>query len=444
MFFDRPALSDIIMQREMKKIRVSLFALGALHTAFCAQNALAVDFPLSKYGQIQNVQSYSSNPFYNSNSPYNQRFPKPIYAQGTELNAGECRTVADDLVAQQCAQRNNCMGLSYSDVRPAIIIQMSSMSGHNYVTACSGYIQSAFEDYMKNNSTAGTGFPTDFPVADVPTEKPSSELVLNNPYALKDPDWQTNRNARQKEMRDLQRENGSDDVALEATKFPTTYADLSFTQRMENDKAGYEPWKDSSAYKPIKIESDENRYKREADIAEQQAALEKSKKELLKAQDHCAYCLQYKDECYNDYATKLENNNAVLRKQACIGKQFGVEKPFPAWSLVESEKCGWELKTPEKSGVSLPVSDAECNVPDPNVGACPKDSNGEAGASGETKPCKMGDGVTDGNRLCTNGVWSICENAEVNASSVNTSSVNSANNDKLDKLIKAIQNSRKK
>ena len=29
--------------------------------------------PFSKYGQIQNVQNYSSNPFWDPSSPYNQR-----------------------------------------------------------------------------------------------------------------------------------------------------------------------------------------------------------------------------------------------------------------------------------------------------------------------------------------------------------------------------------
>ena len=37
-------------------------------------------------------------------------------------------------------------------------------------------------------------------------------------------------------------------------EFPATYADLSFTERMENAAAGYEPYKDKRAYKEIEIE----------------------------------------------------------------------------------------------------------------------------------------------------------------------------------------------
>jgi len=296
----------------------------------------ATDFPLSQYGQIQNVQSYSSNPFYNVDSPYNQRLPTPIYAQGTELNAGECRGVVDSIVAGQCASKKNCDGLSYTDIRPGVMLELSKLSGHNYVTSCNGYIQAAFEDYKKNNSAATvTSFPSAFPTADPQTEKPYNKLVLGNPFEQKDPDWQKDRNARQGELRDLQRQNGSNDVELEATKFPNTYADLSFIERMENDKAGYDPWKDAQAYKPIKIETDKDRYQRDADIAELKKNLADKEKELLQRTNHKDWCEKNPADCFK------ENEAAI--KSACISwVNNGMPEPAPIINdyQISQEVCG--------------------------------------------------------------------------------------------------------
>ena len=119
--------SDIIIQKEMKKHLCSMLC-ALCFAPFAAQ---AVDFPspglLSNYGQIQNVQSYSSNPFNHPDSPYNQRMPVPVYVQGTELTAADCKPVVAGLVAQQCAMMNNCAGKRVSDIRPAIMVQLSNI-----------------------------------------------------------------------------------------------------------------------------------------------------------------------------------------------------------------------------------------------------------------------------------------------------------------------------
>ena len=60
------------------------------------------------------------------------------------------------------------------------------------------------------------------------------------------------------ELKDLQSANSTGDSVLVATAFPTTAADLSFTERMQNDAAGYAPYKDASAYRTITIESEED------------------------------------------------------------------------------------------------------------------------------------------------------------------------------------------
>ena len=55
-------------------------------------------------------------------------------------------------------------------------------------------------------------------------------------------------NKQQNDIKELQEENGADSEQLSATAFPETYADLSFTERMANATAGYEPFAGKSAY----------------------------------------------------------------------------------------------------------------------------------------------------------------------------------------------------
>ena len=81
--------------------------------------------PFSQYGQIQNVQSYSSNPFWTPGSPYNQRMPQAVYVDGPEINAGDCQRVVSSLVANVCTTINNCSGAQLSDIRPTLMLQLS-------------------------------------------------------------------------------------------------------------------------------------------------------------------------------------------------------------------------------------------------------------------------------------------------------------------------------
>lgn len=236
--------------------------------------------PLSKYGQIQNVDNYSSNPFWDRNGPYNQKFPTPVYVQGTDLNAADCQSIVASLVAAQCAAQNNCAGKRLSDIRPAIMLQLSRMPGHNYASACAGYIDTAFDNYMAQYSyvtpSAGTAFPSPTvanPNANAQPYKPANPYAVQLPAAPGDP-WAANMIERASEMKQLQAQNGATAPKIGAAQFESTAADLSFTERMENLQAGYEPFKDKKVYTPLKIESDEDYAQR------------KQRLEALKAQNN--------------------------------------------------------------------------------------------------------------------------------------------------------------
>ena len=100
----------------------------------------------SNYGNIQNVQSYSSNPYWNPNSPYNQRMPTPVYVDGPDAKSGDCNQIAAQLIAQQCGMRNNCRDTKLKDIRPALMMQLTQMPGANYATSCAGYLDGGIAD----------------------------------------------------------------------------------------------------------------------------------------------------------------------------------------------------------------------------------------------------------------------------------------------------------
>lgn len=126
-------------------------------------SAMAADnMGFSKYGLVQNVQSYSSNPFWTPDAPYNQRMPTIVYAKGADLNTADCAIVVKSLVGSKCDSSNNCLGMKISDIRPDILVQLSQLQGHNYVTSCAGFIDGAFKEYKDNYSITSdqANFPT--------------------------------------------------------------------------------------------------------------------------------------------------------------------------------------------------------------------------------------------------------------------------------------------
>lgn len=248
--------------------------LQSLLCLFCTQFIIfcglshAADTPFSKYGVIQNVQNYSSNPFWSPNAPYNQRMPTPVYADGPDVETGDCQRVVSGLIATTCAMQNNCIESQLSDVRPTVMLQLSRIPNGNYATACAGYIDTAFNEYVQKYGNAMPTGVVAFPHATTPNAAATeSDFRPENPYEIQLMDWQTDVIERKLELQQLQSMNGAGNEHIEPASFPTTYADLSFSERMANSAAGYEPYRDKSAYKPIEIESQEKYLNRQQELS---------------------------------------------------------------------------------------------------------------------------------------------------------------------------------
>lgn len=304
------------MRMKLSTIFSWLFA-----TAFCFSGAIAVS-PFSKYGQIQTVQTYSSNPFYNQNSPYNQTMPQPIYATGPSIQTSDCQSVLATLVAQQCSMMNNCQSARLSDVRPAVMLQLSRMPGGNYATACAGYIDSAFDNYKKNFSynipTAGATFPA--ATTPNPNVNNTTSQIKIFPDAQK-PQWATDMAQRKQELKELQAAAGANDAGLEYAEFQKTYADLSFTERMANEAAGFEPYKDKKAYDTLKIET-------EQEYLDKQAAALQAKERMNSSLEE--YCKKYPSDpdCKNvTQATQQTDEKDKLDEKGKLKDNKPEQKP---------------------------------------------------------------------------------------------------------------------
>lgn len=202
--------------------------------------------PFSQYGMIQNVQSYSNNPLYNPNAAA-ITIPKIIYATGPALKAGDCERTVDALVANICAQHNNCQETTLADIRPELMIQLSNIPGYNYASSCGGYIDTIYEKYTKQHQNTNYVNASGFPTA-------TAQQKTNNQNI---PQWQSEYNERAAELKTLQAQN-TPDYTVNETDFPTTVDDLSFQDSIALKKASYAPYQNAAVYVPLDIERDKN------------------------------------------------------------------------------------------------------------------------------------------------------------------------------------------
>ena len=223
------------------------FAMLCGFYAFCANAAVSL---FSDYGQIQNVQNYSTNPFWTPNSPYNQRLPQPVYVQGADVDAAECIQLVQSMVSAQCMARDNCKNTTLAEIRPEIMVQLSRLPNKNYVSACSGYMDTIFEQYVAQYGNNLPNRAVAFPTGTTPNQNLNNNggIEIKNPYKQIPAQWQKEIKERSNELQQLQQQNGAGSEHLSATAFPTTFEDLSFSDRMAIKAEGYEPYKDASAY----------------------------------------------------------------------------------------------------------------------------------------------------------------------------------------------------
>ena len=178
---------------------------------------------MSKYGEIQSVNNYSSNPFWTPDSPYNQRMPTPIYVTGPDLTTGDCNRIVKNLVTEYCVNRNYCSNLRISDVRPVVMVQLSQLPGHNFATSCGGYIDSIFEEYKKTyGNTSANNIVK-------PAQQQKTTLQIENPFAQKKSAYEQAVEERTAELEQMQRVT-TPTATVNPTDFPNDLAKLLFTK----------------------------------------------------------------------------------------------------------------------------------------------------------------------------------------------------------------------
>ena len=241
-------------------------AVGALSASHAAQNNNA----FSQYGMIQNVQNYSSNPYWNPNSPYNLRMPSPVYATGPSVETSDCQAIVTSLIETQCKMRSdNCATVSVSDIRPAIILQLSRIPGGNYATSCAGYLDGALNEYKRTKSTTVPSTPPVLPTHAIPDTASGTEyqfqmpMPINTTTAHNNMQWMHDQYERMAELQALEQQTATYGTDLMAAEMPKTLNDVSFTTRMQNAASGgkfggYETYADMPAYIPIELAAPTN------------------------------------------------------------------------------------------------------------------------------------------------------------------------------------------
>lgn len=183
--------------------------------------------------------------------------PTPVYAKGPTVGASDCSRIVSAIIASQCASQNNCHGKQLSDIRPNVIVELSRIPGKNFATACAGYVDSEFNNYMRNiaNRPQATEFPTATgPSANaIATQNNGVNIPALNPKPT--PEWKTEAANRAKELAELQAQNADAmDNTITETDFPTTINEVPFMTRMQNAAVGYAPYKDAKVYNGIELE----------------------------------------------------------------------------------------------------------------------------------------------------------------------------------------------
>lgn len=248
------------MNKHIRIFATSIVVFGMCGTpgGGATQNSPAF---ISKYGEIQSVNKYSSNPFWTPNSPYNQRFPTPVYVTGADLTTGDCNRIVQNLISSYCSNYNNCSNLRISDVRPNIMVQLSQLPGHNFATSCGGYIDSIFEDYKKTYGNSSTNNIVK------PAQQKQTTIQIDNPFKQQLSEYDQGVAERTAELERLQNIT-TPTARVTATEFPKTIDDLSFTDRLANTTAGYEPYKNLNAYKTPNFETEDQYYERMKSVLE--------------------------------------------------------------------------------------------------------------------------------------------------------------------------------
>ena len=191
--------------------------------------------PFSQYGMIQNVQNYSGNPFYNA-STGTVTTPRMVYASGPGLKPDECQNVTLALIKNICNAQNNCKNATLADIRPTLMVQLSLLPGGSYATSCAGYIDAAYQEYLKQKKTTN-----------------SVNVFTSSTTKSNTPQWKTEYDERAAELKALQAQTKTTTDTVTKTDFPTIFEDLSFEQKNNIKRQGYEPYKNAKVYVPLNI-----------------------------------------------------------------------------------------------------------------------------------------------------------------------------------------------
>jgi hypothetical protein len=260
--------------------------------------------------------------------------------------------IVSDLISIHCSNKNYCANATLSDIRPVIMIQLSRISTGNYATSCGGYIDGEFDKYIASHG-GGTQQPRVYLPAHTSTSK-APQIQVKNPYTPQTPDWAIEIQERKQELQDLQSENGTNVYGITQTDFPTTYADMSFSDRMKNEQIGYEPYKNTRAYTELKVES--------LDTYQNRFASSNKGKTLAKLQTDAEKIIEKYDELrktITELQPKAQGIAEAQRNLQSAGNNLNAAKTSADEVL---DTLTRQVQTSELTGLTNTIADAQNKI----------------------------------------------------------------------------------
>lgn len=180
-----------------------------------------------------------------------------VYNSGPSLKPSDCQYAVQQVIDTICSQRNYCKNTTLATIRPEAMVMLSKLPTYNFSSSCAGYIDTIYADYMKQNRANYTKTNTGFPAA----TGTATKNTVNTPI----PKWQAEYNERASELKSLQAQTKTTNDIVSATDFPTTFNDLSFSEKNDIKRQGYEPYKGAKPYTPLNVIPDDKAYKSATD-----------------------------------------------------------------------------------------------------------------------------------------------------------------------------------
>lgn len=75
-----------------------------------------------------------------------------VYSLNNTVSRDDCKRAVKNIIEKVCNDYDDCKTTTLADVRPTIMIKLSTLPGNNYASSCVNYIDNIYENYQKRTT----------------------------------------------------------------------------------------------------------------------------------------------------------------------------------------------------------------------------------------------------------------------------------------------------